>query len=84
MTGDGYSRRAKQHQDAAALSDAGGCVCWFALGLPYVLIVRYKTDGDPLLERIFLNLVGLIVVFAGLGLLLVGLDHVLGRCQRTA
>jgi hypothetical protein len=29
---------------------------WFALGLPYVLIVRYKTDGDPLLERIFLNL----------------------------
>jgi len=43
-----------------------------------------KTDGDPLLERIFLNLVGLIVVFAGLGLLLVGLDHVLGRCQRTA
>jgi hypothetical protein len=45
---------------------------WFALGLPYVLIVRYKTDDDPLLERIFLNLVGLIVVFAGLGFLLVG------------
>lgn len=52
---------------------------WFALGLQYVLIVRYKTDGDPLLERIFLNLVGLIVVFAGLGLLLVGLDNGLGR-----
>jgi hypothetical protein len=37
-------------------------------------------------EQVLLNMGVLIVVFAGLGLLLVGLDHVLGRwrAQRTA